>query len=107
MANSPTELTWQRAFERAIAHHRSGELAEAESIYRQILAHDSDQGGTINLLAQLFHQTGRGSEAADLLRQAIKVNPSVPDYHANLGVILASGGNFTEAIPAFRNAVRL
>src|SRR5437588_12504911 len=107
MTDGPAELSVARAFEIAIAHHRSGRLTEAESLCRQVLARVPDQTDCLNLLVQLLHQSGRGSEAIDLLRRATEANPGVADHHANLGVILAQSGNFAEAISTLRHAVAL
>src|SRR5437867_1473861 len=48
-----------QAFEVARAHHQSGRLAEAEAIYRQILAVEPRHADALHLLGVIAHQVGR------------------------------------------------
>lgn len=54
------------------------------------------------------YQLGLMIQAAiDLIRRAVAVNPSVPDYHANLGELLRRTGEVDEAVAACCRAVQL
>src|SRR5208337_4442357 len=55
----------------ALQHHRSSQLAEAESRYREILAIDPKQVETLHLLGVIAHQTGRNKQAVDTIGKAI------------------------------------
>lgn len=98
-------LTLQQAYELAVAHQDAGRLREAESLYRQILAHQPGHAPTVRMLGLLAFQCGRSSEALELIHRAIALNPHDSTYHSNLGVVLASRKQLDEAIAAFREAL--
>ena len=58
-------MTVQQAFEAAFHHHQSGRLAEAEALYRQILALEPRHAEALHLLGVIAHQTGRNDVAVD------------------------------------------
>ena len=100
-------MTIQQAFELAVQHHQSGRLAEAEAIYRQILAAEPRHADALHLLGVIAHQMGRNEAAVDLIRQAIALAPGIPDLHSNLGIALQDKGQLDEAVTAYRRAVAL
>ncbi len=77
----------------AIRFHQSGDLARAEPLYRQILRAEPGNVNALHFLGILANQTGRHDVGIPLLRQAIALNPSVPDMHANLASALFDHGN--------------
>jgi tetratricopeptide (TPR) repeat protein len=91
----------------AVEHHRSGRFAEAEAIYRKILADDPNHADAMQLLGALAGQTGREDLAIELIRRAIELSPLVAGYHSNLGKLLCDGGRYDEAVDACRRAVQL
>jgi Flp pilus assembly protein TadD len=50
---------------------------------------------------------GHAAEAADLLRDAARVQPDAPGIRLNLGVALAQSGRLAEAVEEFRHATTL
>jgi protein O-GlcNAc transferase len=97
----------QRAIEQALACHRAGQLAEAEAIYRQILARNPYHADALNLLGLLAHQVGRHEAALELIGNAIHINGSVPAYHNNLGLAQRASGRSADAVTSFKRAVSL
>ena len=65
--------------------HRSGRLAEAENVYKEILKIAPDHAEILNLLGLAVFQKGEYSAAAGFIRKAIRINPSNPLYYINLG----------------------
>ena len=100
-------MTIQQALELAIQHHQSGRLAEAEAIYRQILAAEPRHADALHLLGVIAHQVGRDEVAVDLIRQAIALAPGAANFHSNLGNALCGKGQIDEAIATFRQAIVL
>jgi tetratricopeptide (TPR) repeat protein len=103
MTKTPIEETFARAHE----HHRSGRLADAETMYRQILALSPEHADSLHLLGLIAHQTGRSEDAVQFLERAIHSNPNFAKYHSNLGVVLAANGGFDRAVREFRKVVEL
>src|SRR5205823_3202732 len=67
--------------ESAIRHHQAGRLPEAESVYRRILAQNSNHAVALSLLGLLAHQTGNTGAAVGLVERAIQLDPSVADFY--------------------------
>jgi protein O-GlcNAc transferase len=101
------QMTLQQAFDLALQHQRAGQLAEAEQIYRQILAAVPENFDALHNLAGIAQQTGRLDDAIQLFRQAISINPTGAEAHNNLGTALAGKRELDGAILAFRQALAL
>jgi tetratricopeptide (TPR) repeat protein len=91
----------------AVQQHQAGRLAEAEQLYRQVLARDSGNADALHLLGVVTHQKGHPDLAIDLIRRAIAINPLEASFHANLGVSFKELGRQDEAIASYRAAIRL
>jgi predicted O-linked N-acetylglucosamine transferase (SPINDLY family) len=93
-------------FSAAAQCHRAGRLAEAERLYRQIIAVDRRHFQSFYFLGMLMSQLGRG-DAVDLLRQAARLKPDFAEVHNDLGTVLLAKGSVADAVAAFRRAVEL
>ncbi len=100
-------VTLQQQFESGVSHHQAGRLAEAEKIYRQVLAQQANHADALHMLGMLAAQTGRSDAAEDLIRQAIRIQPDCAEAHNNLGNVLKAKGRLDEAIASYRHAIRL
>jgi Tfp pilus assembly protein PilF len=100
-------MTVQEEFESGRSHHQAGRLAEAERIYRQVLARQPDHADALHLLGVLALQAGRAQTAVELFRRAIAICSTNAFYHSNLGSALTDLGQHEQAIAAYRQAVRL
>jgi Flp pilus assembly protein TadD len=68
----------------AVGRHQVGQLREAEALYRQVLALDSEQPDALNLLGVLAYQAGQPAAAVPLIERAITHRPNAPSLHLNL-----------------------
>jgi predicted O-linked N-acetylglucosamine transferase (SPINDLY family) len=102
-----TEITIDQALQTALEHHGAGRLAEAEAIYRQILARFPNHADALNLLGVLACQTDHPEAAIELIGRAIAINPAVADYQSNLGEAYRRSGRWDEAIVHLRRALEL
>ena len=96
-----------QALERALRLHESGRLAEAETIYRQILRAAPDHAETLHLLGALAHQRGRDAEAAELVARAVARKGDMPIFHNTLGIAYRALNRLDEAEAAYRRALAL
>lgn len=94
-------------FNQAVSHHQSGNLKEAEALYRQVLQLDHFHADGRHLLGLLAHQTGHHDAAIYLIRQAIALMPNVAAFHSNLGTVLQAAARAPEAFLSFERAVQL
>lgn len=91
----------------ALDHHGAGRMAEAETLYRRILAAVPEEANARHLLGVLCGQTGRPGPAERLIRDAVVLAPAMADHHRNLAALLDATGRRAEALPALRAAHRL
>ena len=93
-------------FALALARHRSGELREAETLYRQVLRERPDDYRVHHLLGGVLHALGR-PEALKSIDRAIELSPKLASIHQDRGVILAALRRMDEACSSFARAVEL
>jgi protein O-GlcNAc transferase len=91
----------------AFAEHQAGNLARAESLYRQILEMSPDDPDANYLLGMLADQVGDKKAAILLIKKSISVRPDVAEVHRNLGVILAECALLDEALASLEHAREL
>ena len=103
-------MTIPQAFALALQRHQAGRLADAEALYRQILAVQPEHAATLrflHFLGVIAHQMGRHDLAVELIRQAIGVDAHNPFAHSNLGEVCRKLGHLDEAIASYRHALAL
>jgi len=100
-------MTLADALQLAMRHHAAGRIAEAETIYRQILAHAPATPDALHLLGVAAHHRGDARESETLIRRAIELAPGVAGYHSNLGNALQAQARLADAADEFRRAVAL
>jgi tetratricopeptide (TPR) repeat protein len=74
----------EQALNLALRHHRSGRLAEAEALYRQIIDADPTHADAFHLLGLIALQCGQFARAVGLIECADELSPSNPVILSNL-----------------------
>lgn len=100
-------LSVQQAFDVALQHHESGQLAQAEQIYRQILSVQPDHAEALHLLGVVAHSTKHHAQAMELIIHSLRVNPENPSALSNLGEVCLALGRVAEAIGHYLRALQL
>ena len=95
-----------QSFQQAVEHHRAGRLAEAERLYRGILAVRVEPH-SLSLLGLIARAAGDGKAALALIDQAISLKPGVAEFHNNRGNVLRDLGRPQEAAEALGQALAL
>jgi uncharacterized protein (TIGR02466 family) len=93
--------------DRAIRHHRAGELDAARAIYGSILDADPNHPDALNLSGVIAHQAGNQETAIRLIEQAISVNSANASYHNNLGEAYRAFGRNQDAVEAYERALQI
>jgi tetratricopeptide (TPR) repeat protein/SAM-dependent methyltransferase len=96
-----------RLFARAVQHHRAGQLRDAESLYRDVLAVDPRHINSLYNAGLIGVQVGRPEVAVDLIGKAIALNDDIPHWHYNIAFALRALGRLDEAVAHYRKAVAL
>jgi predicted O-linked N-acetylglucosamine transferase (SPINDLY family) len=103
----PPPSPHQRALARGLELHQAGRLAEAEAVYRQVLATDPGNAQGLHLLGALANQVGQHAAAVELISQAIQIEPTLASFHSNLGVAYQNLGRLEEAVASYERALAL
>ena len=102
-----TPPTVHPIYEQAVRNHRAGQLAQAESLYRQVRESAPGHADAMHMLGILAHQAGNSPDAVELLGRAVEINPHNADYHCNFAIALARKGEIDRAIDELEIAIRL
>src|SRR5690606_39198409 len=86
---------------------QSGELQQAEALYRQIIAHDPKNAEALHLLGAIGLQMGFYGEAIELLREAIALKPNAAPYLSNMGLAQHKTAQPVNAEEYFKKALTL
>jgi len=100
-------MTLPQAFELALQHHQAGRLAEAEALYRQILAVQPNHADALHHLGLIARQVGRPDLAIEWIRKALSINPNNFTAHCNLAEASRALGRHEEAVASYCRAIDL
>jgi tetratricopeptide (TPR) repeat protein/SAM-dependent methyltransferase len=76
---------------------QAGDVAQAESLYRQALASDPNDIITLHRLGHVAIRTGRIDEAFALFSRAIGINRQVPELHMGMAAACHAAGRLEDA----------
>jgi predicted O-linked N-acetylglucosamine transferase (SPINDLY family) len=102
-----TQTVDDRIFRQAVQLHQSGQFADAEKLYRQILAANPRHAPSLHMLGAMALQHKQYDQAAELIGKSISLVPNVSEAHGNLGVALEGLGRTSDAIASFRRALAM
>jgi len=107
MSETSASLNPAQAMQRAARLQAQGQPAQAEQIYRSILAEHPEHHAAYHSLGLLACHVGNNKLAIDLLAQAIKLDAKIALYHSNLCELLRREGRLFEAVTAGNKAVAI
>lgn len=93
-------------FQQGARLHRAGRLAEAEQVYRQVLAATPTHADTLHMLGVLALQSGQAGTALANIDRAIALRPATAMYHVNRANALLALGDKEAAAMACHEALR-
>ena len=97
----------QAALNHAMELHRTGRIAEADALYRQLYARFPQAVDLIHLIGLTTCELGRPQEGLPLIEESLRHRPTTAHYHANYGVKLIELRRFDEAVAALTRAVEM
>ena len=95
----------QAVLNQAIAFHQTGNLADAERLYLQLMTAAPRESAAPHLLGVVRAQQGRNAEALALIGKALEIRPDAPEMLSNYGNVLKSQGRFAEALASYDRAL--
>ena len=93
--------------EQAIALHQRGNLAEAEALYKTMLASDANNFDALHMLGIIRAQSGLFDEAEQLIRRAIEIDSTVVPCLHHYGTVLAMLKRYQDALNVYNSALKL
>lgn len=103
--SGPAEV--EAVLRRAVEHHRAGQLAAAEPLYRAVLKQQPSHPAALHLLGLVAKQSGHLDAALDLIGRAVAARPDYAEALANLGATLRLKERLEEAAAAYERALAL
>ena len=97
----------QKALSIGIAYHNSGQLKEAERIYRDILKVANTHPIALTLLAKLSFTNGKYNEVKKILPIVLKHYPEYMKAHVLAGDYYSQANKYDVAGKAYRRAILL
>jgi tetratricopeptide (TPR) repeat protein len=94
-------------FQAGVRLHGAGRLAEAEQIYRQVLAAAPGHADSLHMLGLIASQCGQPQAALACIDQAIAIKPSAAMFYVNRAGVLLALRQLDSALLACRDALRL
>jgi len=91
----------------ALGQLEQGNLVQAESLLKKVLAAVPDQPDALHFLGVIAHQVGKDDVAKQLIGRAVAIMPSYAAAHSNLGNVLKNLGEFDAALAAYSKALAL
>ncbi len=106
-ANQKQRLSLGQALDKVAQSLQTGQLDQAESICRQILATAPNEPNTLHYLGVIQFQKGNLSGGVEVLSRAVRSEPTNAQIHFHLGYALRENKQFAEAAAAFGKAIEL
>ena len=100
-------LMIEKSIENALREHSAGRMAEAEAMYRKILAEQPDYAPALHLLGVALSQQGNKRAGIEYISRAISKNPQVADFHSNLALVYLENGEPQQAVGCAQRALAL
>lgn len=91
----------------AVLYQRSGQLEDAERMYRYAIYTDDDNVSAYANLARLLKQSGRDAEAETYLAEIDRAQRLNPFYHFAEAENLMTAGEFDRALKSIDKAIKL
>ena len=99
--------TAQDALSLAAEFRKTRQHARAEELVQRRLSEDPHDAAALHQLGMLARDTARLNFSAEVLREAIRLNDSVAEYHFDLALTLNRLDQLDTALGHFRRAVEL
>jgi predicted O-linked N-acetylglucosamine transferase (SPINDLY family) len=93
--------------QQALDLHRKGRLAEAASLYREILSRTPSEPEVLHLLGVVELQRKNSAAAIENIARALALNPANAGYLVNYGIALRQSERFDEALASFDSALAI
>jgi Flp pilus assembly protein TadD len=106
VTKSTPRVDLRKLFQQGQTALQEGDLATAESAFRQVLAIDPRAGGAYANLGVIKMRRKEWDQAISLLRKAEKLEPRITGIRLNIGLVEYRRANYAQAIPPLESVVK-
>ncbi len=96
-----------KSLERGLRLQQAGRVAEAESLYGEVLERNPANADAWHLLGRIALDRGDLPSAAARVLQAVRHRPDIPGFYNTLGEVLAAQGRIRDATLCYQQALQL
>ena len=107
MPNPSSPLPADDRYRQALSLHQSGQLPQAEQLYRQVLDDQPGHADALHLLGVVHQQRGDAAEAAVLIARSLSIDATRATPFSNLAIALHALGRRQEALAALDQALQI
>ena len=107
MLSTPSFDRSDNLLQKALAFHQTGQLAQAQEIYEEILAIQPNNAEALHLLGIIAYQTQNHQRAVDLIYQAVTLFPDNAAYYSNRGLAQHGLNKYNAAIASYDRAISI
>lgn len=93
--------------QRSLALHQQGRIDEAEPGYREALGREPGNAIATHYLGMVAWQRADLAAAEAMMRESIRANGAIADFHNNLGLLLRDTRRIDEAVACFRKTLEV
>lgn len=97
----------QTVYLKAVQQHQAGQLAQAESLYQQVLSANRKHADALHMLGVVYYQTNRAEQAVAAISQALQIQPKNTDFLNHYALSLRAANQPQAAIKHFQQALLL
>ena len=94
-------------FQKALVLHQSGQISQAEVLYRKVLQVAPNHSNALQSLGVMAFQIGKHRVALELIDKAIQISPRDATAHHNRGNILSRLQQYRAALESYDNVIGL
>jgi protein O-GlcNAc transferase len=96
-----------KAIQSAFNYHKTGNLQQAELIYKKILQKKPKNIDALYSLGMIYYQLGNYDLAIGYIKKALYLKSDIPEAYMYLGDALKAKGRFDDAIACYQKAITL
>lgn len=105
--NTQTSAAIVATLTTALEHHKAGQLAVAEVMYRNVLAASPENFDALHMLALIAHQAKQPADALELFEKAFTRNSRHLALLVNYGAALREAKRVDEALALYKRALKI
>ena len=102
-----TRINIPETIKAGIHQQKMGNVAEAERLFRAVVAQDPKESNGWHLLGRLAYDAGRPADAVECIRKAIAARDTVPDYYRSMAAAAMAASEPDEAVRAYWKLLKL